>query len=272
MEQRPVVIVEDRPLSRDELKYLLSSSHPDIKVVGEFSDVEAAWALIKSGGVEGVFLDIALDLAGGGDTDGLVLAQRIDRLRPTPWIVFLTGRQEHALKAHEFRPYGYLLKPYNDAELARVLNKVRADFPKASPVKSVRYQAAADAPIRIEVGYKKYIKTEQGHVGATRLTRFLTLDEIVYVYANDGLIEVHLQTGELLKDVNVTLAAWVEMKLPCFVQTRRNTVVNLKYVSGFRTNPQKEGSYLLQFKNQPVELPIGSNYFDGFKAAIKQCG
>lgn len=270
MEQRPVVIVEDRPLSRDELKYLLSHFHPDIKVVGEFSDIDTAWTLIESGTIEGVFLDIALDLAGGGDTDGLVLAQRINRLMPTPWIVFLTGRQEHALKAHEFRPYGYLLKPYNDAELARVLDKVRMDFPKASSVKSVLHQTA-DAPIRIEVSYKKYIKTEQGHISATRLTRFLTPDEIVYVYANDG-IEVHLQAGELLKDVNITLAALEAMQLPCFERTHRNTLVNLKYVSGFRTDPQNEGSYLLQFKNQPVELPIGLTFFNRFKAAIKQCG
>jgi len=32
-----VMVVEDRPLARDELKYLLSL-HPDVEIAGEFED------------------------------------------------------------------------------------------------------------------------------------------------------------------------------------------------------------------------------------------
>jgi two-component system, LytTR family, response regulator LytT len=267
MIKRPVVIVEDRPLARDELKYLLNTHHPDMAVIGEFEDIQSAWALIESGQVEGVFLDISFDLTGGGEKDGLILAHRISLLKPTPWIIFLTAREEYALVAHDFRPFGYLLKPFDDSSLDKVLNRVRVAFSKFTP------SPVESTPVRIEISYKKRQITEDGHIQRLTLIRFLSPEEILYVASNveKSQIEVHLVSGEVLENVNLILNKWLELNLPCFRQIRKNAVANLNYVSGYRADPIREGNYLLQFKRSPVELPIGAIYFAAFREAIKKC-
>jgi DNA-binding LytR/AlgR family response regulator len=90
MKKMRVMIVEDRPLARDELKYLLSL-HPDVEVIAECEDTASAWPLIEAGHIDGVFLDI--DIETEGTRAGLDLAYRIDRLAfpRIPWLVFTTG-------------------------------------------------------------------------------------------------------------------------------------------------------------------------------------
>ncbi|PPC91532.1 MAG: hypothetical protein CTY34_03535 [Methylobacter sp.] len=119
-----VVIVEDRPMARDELKYLLSL-HADINVVGEFENTVSAWPLIASGRIDGVFLDI--NIATESDTAGLDLAYRIDRLplANRPWIVFTTGYDEYEAKTKQIKHFGYLVKPLDEYKILPILNKVR---------------------------------------------------------------------------------------------------------------------------------------------------
>jgi DNA-binding LytR/AlgR family response regulator len=120
-----VVIVEDRFMARDELKYLLSL-HQDVTVIGEFENTETAWPLIVSGKVDGVFLDINIATEPGDA--GIDLAYRICRssLEKQPWIVFTTGDEGYALLARNFTPYGYIVKPLDDAKISPVLERIRS--------------------------------------------------------------------------------------------------------------------------------------------------
>lgn len=120
-----VVIVEDRYMARDELKYLLSL-HQDIAVIGEFENTETAWPLIVSGKVDGVFLDINIATEPGDA--GLDLAHRIcgSPLDKQPWIVFTTGDDGYALLTRKFTPYGYIVKPLDDAKISPVLERIRS--------------------------------------------------------------------------------------------------------------------------------------------------
>ena len=143
LQKMRVLIVEDRPLARNELKYLLSM-HPDVDVVAECEDTASAWPLILEGSIDGVFLDI--DIETEGHRAGLDLAVRLDRLAlpKKPWIVFTTGFDEWALEAIQVRPFGYLVKPLADAELALVLDKIRRPERENPAVRrrliSVRYR------------------------------------------------------------------------------------------------------------------------------------
>lgn len=269
MEKYRVIIVEDHKLARDKLKRLLFE-HPDIDVVGEFDDIQSAWHLLETTQIDGVFLDITFDFSGGEEDDGLVLARRIQQLKPTPWLIFVTGSPDYAVVAHDFRPFGYILKPVDSLKLARCLDSVRVAF----PFDRLPIESSPTLSQRIEIRYKVIRMSEDGTIEHLTFTRFLVSEEIDYICANagsGGIIEVHLHNGEILKDVNINLNAWLDKKLPCFVQVRKNIIVNLKYVCGYRADSNRAGYYLLQFKYKPVELPIGSNYFAAFKEALKKC-
>ena len=86
-------IVEDEPLARDELKYLLMESR-QIEIVGEADSLVDAVKDISKQKPDLVFLDIDLD----GD-NGLDLAKQLLTLNPTPAIVFATAYDEYALQA-----------------------------------------------------------------------------------------------------------------------------------------------------------------------------
>lgn len=101
-------IVEDEPLARDELKYLLKRSR-QVEVVGEAEGIEDAMRDISRLKPELVFLDIEL-----ADGNGLHLAKQLAELDPAPSLIFATAYDEFALQAFELYAFDYLLKPFNE--------------------------------------------------------------------------------------------------------------------------------------------------------------
>lgn len=111
-------IVEDEPLARDELAYLLQRTRK-IEIVGDAESLEGAIAGIGRLKPDVVFLDIQLS-----DDSGLELARRLGELDTRPDIVFATAYDEHALKAFELNAADYILKPYDEDRIARTVDKL----------------------------------------------------------------------------------------------------------------------------------------------------
>lgn len=128
MPQKRVIIVEDSVSASTKLTNQLAK-HLDIEIIGVFDTTKSALPILRLGQVDGVFLDIGFGENGGGEKDGLELAKQISALSPAPWIIFITGLKEHALDAINLLPpnivYGYLLKPYTEAQLMDAIDKVR---------------------------------------------------------------------------------------------------------------------------------------------------
>ena len=103
-----VYLVDDEPLARDELKYLLNRSK-QVEILGESDDMEVAWQDISKLKPDLVFLDIELD-----EENGLNLAKQLETLEPAPAIVFATAYDEYALQAFESNAIDYILKPFDE--------------------------------------------------------------------------------------------------------------------------------------------------------------
>lgn len=250
-----VLIVEDRPLARDELKYLLSL-HPDVEVVGAFEDTTSAWPLIEAGHTDGVFLDI--DIETEGQRAGLDLAFRIDRLAlpQLPWLVFTTGFEEYALAAHQVRPFGYLVKPLNDASVALVLDKIRKTKPFTAPSR------------RLEIKHKTANRGE-----TIWGTRYISPDEILYIQTsgNSNTVKVQLVQGEVLDGVYIPLNRWkTEYDLPTFMQIHKSHLVNLNHVNGHKPDPFKIDGHNVTFRGCNIELAVGRNYLDDLRKALSR--
>ncbi|MGH8654746.1 MAG: LytR/AlgR family response regulator transcription factor [Gammaproteobacteria bacterium] len=95
VEKLRVVIIDDEPLNRAELGALLSY-HPDLEVVGEASDAAEAWKQVEAQAPDLVFLDIRME----GETSGLDLARKINRMKVPPRLIFVTAYPEHPLVSH----------------------------------------------------------------------------------------------------------------------------------------------------------------------------
>ena len=113
-----VLIVDDEPLARQRLLYLLAEI-PGADVVGECEDGTDAAKAISELAPDVVLLDAQMREMGGF---ALVDAIGADRMPP---VVFVTAHDEFAIRAFDVNAVDYLLKPVQTPQLARALQRAR---------------------------------------------------------------------------------------------------------------------------------------------------
>lgn len=123
------LLVDDERLARQELRRLLAA-HPDVAIVGEAADAEAAEALIAALRPDLLFLDVQMPGGSGFDL--------LERLDAAPLVLFTTAYDRYALQAFEVNALDYLLKPVEPARLAAALARVRARLAAAVPAPAGR--------------------------------------------------------------------------------------------------------------------------------------
>ncbi len=117
------LIIDDEPLARQELKYLLDRAG-GVSVVAQGANGVEAVDLIRTHRPDVVFLDVRMP-----GLDGFAVLRRLlaaDRRFPLPQVVFATAFDQYAVKAFEVNAVDYLLKPFDSKRLTRTLEKVRA--------------------------------------------------------------------------------------------------------------------------------------------------
>jgi two-component system LytT family response regulator len=211
-----VLIVDDEPLARRELRRLLGAL-PGVQVAGEAGDVDEARARIEELSPDVVFLDI--QMPGGSGFD--LLAQ-LDRV---PRIVFTTAYDHYAVKAFDVNALDYLLKPVEPERLAAALRKM-----ESSPL------AGPDAPL------------EQLFIRDGPRCWFVPLRE-VSVFGSEGNY-VRLSWGKERPLLGRSLAA-LEQKLDPrrFFRANRHQIVNLQLIE--RVEPREGGRLCVQLRDGP---------------------
>ena len=116
------ILVDDEPLARQELTFLLKA-HPDIQIVAEGRNGLEAFQLVKEHQPDLLFLDVAMP---GQDGLGLVRKLLDKKSRgKVPHVVFVTAYDQYAVQAFELNAIDYLLKPIEKGRLAQSLQRVR---------------------------------------------------------------------------------------------------------------------------------------------------
>ena len=135
------LIVDDEPLARQELQYLLDRAG-DVDVVAQGSNGIEAVDLIRTLKPDVVFLDVRMP-----GLDGFAVLRQLlatDRSAPLPQVVFATAFDQYAVKAFEVNAVDYLLKPFDGQRLARTLEKLRSRTREAEGIE--RISTAAIVP------------------------------------------------------------------------------------------------------------------------------
>lgn len=115
-----VLIVDDEPLARENLRILLETQ-PDIEIVGECGNAVEAIGAVHKLRPDVLFLDIQMPRISGLEMVGMLDPQH------RPYIVFLTAFDEYAVKAFEEHAFDYLLKPIESARLEKTLFRLRQE-------------------------------------------------------------------------------------------------------------------------------------------------
>ena len=131
-----VLIAEDETIIRLDLRALLERAGHE--VVGEARDGDEAIALAERLSPDLIVMDVKMPRL-----DGIDAARRILANRPVP-IVMLTAYAQAELieRAAEAGAFGYLVKPFREADLLPAMATARARF---TELEAVRAEAASVA-------------------------------------------------------------------------------------------------------------------------------
>jgi len=222
-----VLVVDDEEPARRRLVRMLGM-HDGVEVVGEAENGLAAIAALERARPDLLLLDIEMP-----ELDGLELVARHGWLPP---VVFVTGHDEHAVRAFDLYAVDYLLKPVRSERLAEALLRARTRVrPAAESFRALAAgggaEATAAAP-RIVTRLRGTIRL----FDACIVTRFSAANKYT-VFMVDG--EEHL-TEE-------PLAALAERLRPYgFIRVHRAELVNR---AAIRAIDAKQGVCQLQLSD-----------------------
>src|ERR1700730_6429892 len=118
-EELRAVLVDDEPLARDELGYLLGQVGGG-EVIGQAGNGVEALATIDRLQPDVVFLDVQMP-----GLTGFEVARRLLERETVSHIIFVTAYDQHAIEAFEVNAVDYLLKPVDQGRLEVALDRAR---------------------------------------------------------------------------------------------------------------------------------------------------
>jgi two-component system, LytTR family, response regulator len=223
-----VVIVDDEPLARDAVREALRADG-DVTVVGEFGDGAAAIDGIRTLRPSLLFLDVQMP---GIDGFGVLSELLPDEL---PAVVFVTAFDQYAVRAFDVHAIDYVLKPFDDARLARTMATVRQRLETEhwsvarGQVQALLEQFAPTVQAGTPAGAASRLARRVLVRDADDVMRFIRLDEVAYIEASGNYL--NLYTAKAQHQVRLTLRALLPQLDPAvFRRIHRSIVVNVNAI------------------------------------------
>ncbi len=221
------LVVDDEPLARDELRFLLEQCG-GVEVVGEARGASEALSACDELLPEIAFLDLRMP-----GPDGIALAQAIRDRHPEISVVVVSAHDDGALRAFEAQVLDYLLKPVRLERLRDALGRARSRLAQTESSRPAAEDAStgeAGEPLdRLAVRRKGvYVVVEIAQV-----VYFEVKDELVWAITSDDRYALDL-----------TLTA-LERRLPedQFFRSHRGVLVRLTAIKNIE--PAGSGTYEL---------------------------
>ncbi|WP_062108327.1 LytR/AlgR family response regulator transcription factor [Bacillus niameyensis] len=233
------LLVDDELYSRDELKHLLQV-HPSIQIIGEADAGDTALMKCMKLEPDVVFLDVEMPRM-----NGMEVAQALQSLKSIPEIVFATAYSQFAAEAFRYNALDYLLKPYDEEQLAETVKRIEEKF---------------TAPVEHQKPTGKLAVESDGEIS------YLEPAEILYLSRDERLTKIVTKTKEFetktsLKDLESRLHSFH------FFRIHKSYLVNLDYV--LRLTPWFNGAYQLQISGVEESLPVSRNYVKSLRARLE---
>jgi two-component system LytT family response regulator len=213
------LIVDDEQSSIDLLQWLIAQYCPDISAIQTARSVKDALPLIHKFQPDIVFLDIQMPHQSGFD-----LLTTIDQ-----WnfeVIFTTAFNEFAIQAIRFSALDYLLKPIDESELKKAVERFKAK----------RIYAPAGQQLfrnfiqNISQGKKEKFKLALADVNEVK---YVTLDEIIRLQADSNYSKVYLTQKRIFVSAK-TLKEYDEiLKEQHFLRIHKSHLINPAHIESY---------------------------------------
>lgn len=233
-----VLIVDDEPLARNELHYLLNQQNV-IDHIDEADSIEETLTALLTGTYDLLFLDINLM-----NESGLTLAEKINKMPSPPLIVFATAHDMYAVKAFELNALDYILKPFEPERIKQTIEKARhANKGEENTVSSSQSQT-----ISVQVDDKIYV---------------LNLKDIIALYVEEGVL--HICTIHQTFVVHESLSTYEKKLDQRFLRIHRSSIINKSYI--ISAEHWFNNTYQVKLEKN-IKLQVSRSYIKTFKQEI----
>jgi len=204
-----ILVVEDEYITQKTISVLLTEM--GYNVIGTAMNAEEAIEILNEKNVEFALLDITIQ----GQKDGIWLANYINENYKIPH-VFLTAYSDDVTikNAIATNPYGYLIKPFQKAELFSSIEIAILNFNKQNTVKNKESDFI-------------YIKHNE-------VFEKVTLDSIIYVESQKNYLLII--TAEKEYRFRCTITEFITKLPDNFIKTHKGFIVNINKNKGINSN------------------------------------
>ncbi|MFO1305546.1 MAG: LytTR family DNA-binding domain-containing protein [Burkholderiales bacterium] len=242
------LIAEDEEVLRGELREMLGAQWPDLEIVAEVGDGEAACRAIEELRPQVVFLDIEMP-----GSNGLEVARKSSG---RAHVVFVTAHDHYAVAAFEQGAVDYVMKPLSAARLDATIARLKQRL-TAPPADLTGLLQSLATSLSQRKDFLRWITASQGDT-----LRLITVDEICYFRADHKYTLVVTADSEaLIRRPLKSLAEEIDPQ--AFWQIHRSALVSVKAIAG--VDRDLRGHLTVRLKNRPEKLPVGENYVHLFR-------
>lgn len=192
-----IAIVDDQKEDRDTLRNSLKRTHdtgePDV-----FEDAEGFLEVFNPRGYDLVFLDIQMD-----GMNGIELAKKLREMDPHLLIAFQTTSRDYAFETFSIHPFDYIVKPYDNDEINRVVKEV------------IRVLGQTVPEITVKVAYGELQ---------------IPIDSIISVHSDKHYVFLKLTEGDPVRCLQ-PFSSMTELlsEYPCFLACNRGIFINMDH-------------------------------------------
>ncbi len=173
-----------------------------------------------------------------------------------PLIVFVTAYDAYALDAFEAAAIDYLLKPVEDARLAKCIERLSSQLSRGSGDNTPADMATRIAEL---LGYNAPRKEKLRFVraGAGTTVKLIPVQEVLWFEAEDKYITVATREGDSI--IRMPLRELLEqLDEEIFWQIHRGTVVNSTHIAHAKRD--ELGHLTLTLKGRNDEIPVSRQF------------
>ncbi|MDB4161702.1 LytTR family DNA-binding domain-containing protein [Bacteroidia bacterium] len=230
------VIIDDERKSRENLELLLDSFVENVQIVGTANGVLEGIRAIDKHHPDLIFLDIHL-----ADGDGFQVLESLKDKDQN--VIFVTGHEEHAVKAFRSEAIDYLLKPVCIEHLQGAVDRVR-----------IRQTAVSD---------KGGIKTGQISISNNKGLSFLKTEDILYCKGDGAYTYFHLKNGSRITTSKNLKEYEIRLDRFNFFRSHKSYLINLAEI---KTYIRGNGRYAVMSNGDHVS--VSKRRKDTFLAAL----
>lgn len=227
-------VIDDEPLAAQLIASYVKRT-PSLELAGEFSSAQEAFAMISSGAVDLVFLDIQMPQLSGMEFAKLIPSSTM--------VVFTTAYENYAIQGFKVNAVDYLLKPVSYEEFLGAVG--RAHHRAAD-----RTATSGDDTASLSGG----CNPDESHiiVKSEYRLRQIAKDDILFIEGLKDYVKIYIE-GEERPVMTLLSLKSLEGNLSedKFMRVHRSFIINLSKINTIERGTIRIGSY---------EVPVSDSY------------